>query len=93
MTFSALLFNRRHFRSGNDNLTFLSKLSLLYAFQANSSIGMFIVCEMIENPMAKYEKVWFRGSLLIINFERASVVVSVALINLGVLEIMQVFQI
>ena len=36
VTFSALFFNRRHFRSGNDNLTYLSKLSLLYAFQANS---------------------------------------------------------
>ena len=36
VTFSALSFNRRHFRSGNDNLTYLSKLSLLYAFQANS---------------------------------------------------------
>ena len=50
VTFSALFFNRRHFRSGNDNLTFLSKLSLLYAFQANSSIGMFMVSEMTENP-------------------------------------------
>ena len=36
VTFSALSFNRRHLRSGNDNLTYLSKLSLLYAFQANS---------------------------------------------------------
>ena len=56
-------------------------------------VCMFIVCEMTENTTAKYEKVWFRASLLIINFERLSVMVSVALINLGVLEIMQVFQI
>ena len=55
VTLLALFFNRRHFRSGNDNLLFWSKLSLLYAFQANSSIGMFIVSEMTENPMAKYE--------------------------------------
>ena len=55
--FSALSFNRRHFRSGNDNLTLiLLKLSLLYAFQAHSSIGMFIVSEMTENPTAKYKK-------------------------------------
>ena len=92
VTFSALFFNRRHFRSGNDNLTHRSKLSLLYAFQANSSIGMFIVSETTENPTAKYEKFWFRVSLLI-NFGRASVVVSVAPINLTVLQIMQVFQI
>ena len=92
MTFSALLFNRRHFRSGNDNLTFLSKLSLLYAFQANSSIGMFIVSEMTENPTVKYEKFWFRVSLFI-NFGRASVVVSVVPINLAMLQIMQVFRI
>ena len=77
VTFSALSFNRRHFRSGNDNLTFLAKLSLLYAFQANSSINMFIVSEMTENPTAKYEKFWFRASLLI-HFVGASVVVSVA---------------
>ena len=93
VTFSALFFNRRHFRAGNDNLTFLSKLSLLYAFQANSRIGMFIVSEMTENPTAKYEKFWFRASLLIITFERASLVVSVPPINLAVLEIMQVFRI
>ena len=55
VTLSALFFNRRHFRSGNDNLLFRSKLSLLYAFQANSSIGMFIVSEMTENPTAEYE--------------------------------------
>ena len=91
--FSALFFNRRQFRSGNDNLTFLSKLSLLYAFQANPSIGMFIVSEMTENPTAKYEKFWFRASLLIITFERVSVVVSVAPINLAVLEIMHFFRI
>ena len=89
VTFSALFFNRRHFRSGNDNLTFLSKLSLLYAFQANSSIGMFIMREMTENPTTKYEKFWFHASLLI----RTSVVVSVAPINLAMLQIMQVFRI
>ena len=83
VTFSAF-FNRQHFRSGNDNLTFLSKLSLLYAFQANSSIGMFIVSEMTENPTGYDEKFCFRASLLI-NFGRASVVVSVAPINLAVL--------
>ena len=92
MTFSALFFNQRHFRSGNDNLTFLSKLSLLYAFQANSSIGMFIVSEMTENLTAKFEKFWFRASLSS-NFGRASVVVSVAPINLAVLQIMQLFRI
>ena len=92
VTFSALFFNRRHFQSGNDNLTYRWKLSLLYAFQANSSIGMFIVSEMTENPTAKYEKFWFRASLLI-NFGRASVVVPVAPINLTVLQIMQVFRI
>ena len=43
------------FSSGNDNLTFLPKLSLLYAFQANSGIGTFIVSEMTENPTTKYE--------------------------------------
>ena len=59
VTFSALFFNRRHFRSGNDNLTFLSKLSLLYAFQANSSIGMFIVSEMTENPTGNMKNVGF----------------------------------
>ena len=89
--FSALFFNRRHFRSGNDNSTFLLKLSLLYAFQANSSIGMFIISEMTDNPTAKYENFWFRASLLI-NFRRASVVISVAPINLTVLQIMQVFR-
>ena len=48
-----------------------------------SSIGMFIVSEMTENPTAKYEKFWFRVSLLIsCGFE--SVVVSVAP-NLAVL--------
>ena len=71
VTFSALFFNRRHFRYGNDNLTFLSKLSLFHAFQANSSIGMFIVSEMTENQTAKYEKFWFRASLLI-NFGRVA---------------------
>ena len=42
-----------------------------------SSIGMFIVSEMTENPTAKYEKVWFRASLLI-NCGFESVVISVA---------------
>ena len=37
-----------------------------------------------REPNGKYEKVWFRASLLI-NFGRASVVVSVAPINLAVL--------
>ena len=90
--FSALSFNRRNLRSGNDNLTFLSKLSLSYALQANSSISMFIVSEMTENPKAKYEKCWFCASLLI-NFGGASVVFSVAPITLAVLQIMQVFRI
>ena len=53
---------------------------------------MLIVSEMTENPMAKYEKFWFRVSLSI-NFGCASVVVSVAPINLAVLQIMQVFRI
>ena len=48
-----------------------------------SSIGMFIVSEMTENPTAKYKKFWFRASLLI-NCGCASVVVSVAP-NLAVL--------
>ena len=47
---------------------------------------------MTEKPTAKYEKFWFRASLLI-NFGRASVVVSIAPINLTVLQIMQVFRI
>ena len=88
VTFSALFFNRRHFRSGNDNLTYRSKLSLLYAFQANSSIGMFIASETTEHPTAKYEKFWFRASLLI-NFGDASIVVSVAPINLAVMQSLQ----
>ena len=48
-----------------------------------SSIGMFIVSEMTENPTAKYEKFWFRASLLI-NCGFESVVISVAH-NLAVL--------
>ena len=92
VTFLALFFNRRHFRSDNDNLTFLSKLSLSYAFQANSSIGMFIMSEMTENPTVKYENFWFCASLSV-NFGRVSVVVSVAPMNLAVLQIMQVFRI
>ena len=70
VTFSALFFNRRHFRSGNDNLRFLAKLSLLYAFQANSSIGMFIVSEMTENPTAKYIKCWFCVTFSALFFNR-----------------------
>ena len=58
----------------------------------NSSIGMFIVSEMTENPTVKYENFWFRASLSV-NFGRATVVVSVAPINLAVLQSMQVFQI
>ena len=53
---------------------------------------MFIVSEMTENPTAKYEKFWFRASLLI-NFGHARVVVSVAPLNLAVLQIMQVFRV
>ena len=83
---------RRKKIEGLCKLTFLSKLSLLYAFQANSSIGMFIVSEITENRTSKYEKFSFRASPLI-NFGRASVVVSVAPINLAVLQIMQVFRI
>ena len=89
--FSALPFrwdNRQHFQSGNDNLTFLLKLSLLYASQGYSSIGMFIVSEMTENPTAKYEKFWFRASLLI-NFGLTSVIFSVAR-NLAVLHVISV---
>ena len=48
-----------------------------------SSIGMFIVNEMTENLTAKYEKFWFRASLLI-NCGFESFVVSVAP-NLAVL--------
>ena len=51
---------------------------------------MFIVSEMTENPTAKYEKFLFHASLLI-NFGCTSVVVSIAPINLAVLQIMQVF--
>ena len=64
---------------------------MLYAFQANSSIGMFIVSEITENSTAKYEKFWFRASLLIITFERASVVVSVPPINLAVWKLCKFF--
>ena len=56
-----------------------------------SSIGMFVVSELTEKPMAKYVKFWFRATLLI-NFGRASVIFSIAP-NLGVLQIMQVFRI
>ena len=92
VTFSVLFFNRGHFRSDNGNLTFLSKLSLSYAVQANSSIGMFIVSELTENPTVKYENFWFRASLSVY-FGRANVVVSVAPMNWAVLQIMQVFRI
>ena len=51
-----------------------------------SSIGLFIVIEMAENPTAKYVKFWFRATLLI-NFVRASVIVSVGSI-LAVLQIL-----
>ena len=53
---------------------------------------MFIVSEMTENPTVKYENFWFRASLSV-NFGRASVVVSVAPMNLAMLQIMQVFRI
>jgi len=49
------------------------------------------VSEMTENPTAKYEKFWFRASLLT-NFGLTSVVFSVAP-NLAVLQITQVFRI
>ena len=48
-----------------------------------SSIGIFIVSEMTENPTAKYEKFWCSARLLI-NCGFESVVVSVAP-NLAVL--------
>ena len=55
-----------------------------------SSISMFIVSEMTENPTAKYEKFWFRESLLI-NCGFESVVVSVAP-NLAVLIAKDIFR-
>ena len=42
-----------------------------------SSIGLFIVSEMTENPMEKYVQFWFR-EMLLINFGLASVIVLVA---------------
>ena len=56
-----------------------------------SSIGLFIVSEMTENPMEKYVQFWFHETMLI-NFGLASVIISVAP-NMPVLQIMQVFQI
>ena len=42
-----------------------------------SSISLFIVGEMTENPTVGYVKFWFHSTLLI-NFGHASVIVSVA---------------
>ena len=47
-----------------------------------SSITLFIVSEMTENPTAKYANFWCRVTQLI-NFRRSSVIVSVARIKLG----------
>ena len=55
-----------------------------------SSISLFIVGEMTENPTAGYAKFWFHATLLI-NFGRASVIVSVAR-NLAVSQIMHFFR-
>ena len=52
-----------------------------------SSIGMFIVSEMTENPTAKYEKFWFPASLLI-NCGFESAVVSVSDTNCGIAHIL-----
>ena len=55
-----------------------------------SSISLFIVGEMTENPTAGYVKFWFHATLLI-NFGHANVIVSVAR-NLAVLQIMHFFR-
>ena len=55
-----------------------------------SSIHLFIVSKMTENPTSKYIKFWFHAALLI-NSGRASVFVLVAH-NLVVLQIMQLFR-
>ena len=47
-----------------------------------SSISLFIMSEMTENPMAKYAKFWFHATEMI-NFGRSCVIVSVARIKLG----------
>ena len=57
--------------------------------QRISSIGLFIISEMRENPTVKYVKYWFHVTLLI-NFK--SVIVLVAP-YLAVLQVMEVFQI
>ena len=44
-----------------------------------SSIGMFIVSEMTENPTTKYVKYWFRATLLI-NFGRSGIIVSLGFV-------------
>ena len=54
-----------------------------------SSIGLFIISEMRENPTVKYAKYWFHATLLI-NFK--SVIVLVAP-YMAVLQVMEVFQI
>ena len=56
-----------------------------------SSISLFIVSEMTENPTAECVKFWFRATLLI-NLGCSSVNVLVAC-NLAVLQIMQLFRI
>ena len=84
VTFSALSFswdNWRHFRSGNNIsvevdfvVCFPSEFKHWYVDRERND----------KNPTARCEKFWFRASLLI-NFGRASVVVSVAPIRcLGV---------
>ena len=80
-----------HFRSGNDNLTFLSKLSLLYAFQMNFRHWFVYREQNNREPNDEVYKFWFRANPLI-NFGRASVIVSVAPI-LAMLQIMQLFRI
>lgn len=55
-----------------------------------SSISLFIMGDMRENPMAGYVKFGFHATLLI-NFGRASVIVLVAR-NLAVLQIMHFFR-
>ena len=56
-----------------------------------SSIDMFIMSEMTQNPTTKYVIFWFCATLLI-NFGRESVIILGAP-NLAVLQIMQVFRI
>ena len=53
-----------------------------------SSIGLFIVSEMTENPVDKYVQFWFPETLLI-NFRLLSVIVSVAP-NVAVLQVFRI---